>query len=144
MTPTLAGRIQTRLVLLSTLGVLWTVLVTPVLPRPGDVGLAAMYGVTMSALVLTAIAGLGWELIYHGLQQYRWEKDWPSVFGLATVVNESIVVWALLEGSTAEADLPELAFVAHFLSTWVVLWLMANGPLRVVLIRWRFRGGRVG
>ena len=37
----------------------------------------------------------GWEFVYHFLQQFRWEKDWPSLFGLVTGVNEGALVWVL-------------------------------------------------
>ena len=30
-----------------------------------------------------ARARCGWEFLYHGLQQFRWEKDWPTLFGLS-------------------------------------------------------------
>ena len=26
---------------------------------------------------------------------------------------------------------------------WFVVWLVANGPMRVPFLRWRFRGGRL-
>ena len=56
MTPTLIGRIQTRLFLLATVGVVWTVVVTPALPRgtalPGESTTGELYSVTFGALVL--------------------------------------------------------------------------------------------
>lgn len=143
MTPTLLGRIQTRLFLLATIGAAWTILVTPLLPRPAVSGLISMYAMTIGALILVAILGVGWELAYHAIQQYRWEKDWPSLFGLITGFNEGILLWILLEWS-GSADVPEAAFLLHFASTWVLIWLTANGPLRVLFPRWRFRGGRIG
>ena len=44
----------------------------------------------------------------------------------------------------SEALQPSLkAFSIHFGSTWVIVWLFLNGPMRVVLLRWRFRGGAI-
>ena len=34
-------------------------------------------------------------------------------------------------------------FAISFATTWVLVWATANGPLRIVLVRWRFRGGRL-
>lgn len=143
MTPTLFGRIQTRVFIVVTLGVLWTALITPVLP--GSAPLGDKYAVTYRALALVLILGLLWELVYHGLQQFRWEKDWPTLFGLVTGINEGIVVYLLLSAGVPwdVGDVPVDAFVVHFTTTWIAIWLVANGPMRVVFIRWRFRGGRL-
>ena len=86
MLPTLNGRIQTRLFLTVVLGGIWTLLLTPVLPLPGP--LAAAYRTTFIILLTTLVLGIGWELIYHFLQQFRWEKDWPTGFGLITGVTQ--------------------------------------------------------
>lgn len=144
MTPTLVGRIQSRFFLLFFVGCTWTLLVVPVLPRPAGATAGDVYAVTFRALLVTAVVGVGWELLYHGLQQYRWEKDWPSLFGLLTGIPEGLLVWLLLSaGVLGDVDVPGPTFLWHFATTWIVVWLVANGPLRVVLLRWRFRGGRV-
>ena len=90
--------------------------------------------------------GVGWELIYHLLMQFRWEKDWPSLFGLVTVVPEGLLMWALLELGVVpflDSPPPLPAFAIHFGAVWLSVWLIANGPMRVPFIRWRFRGGRL-
>ncbi len=46
---------------------------------------------------------------------------------------------AVLLGS---GPVPGAAFFWHFLTTWLLIWFVVNGPLRVLLPRWRFRGGR--
>ncbi|WP_018350541.1 hypothetical protein [Longispora albida] len=128
MLPLLSGRIQTRLFLLALAGSLVTLLLAPLLPGP----------VKDHFLVLGAVAlfGVGWELVYHLLMQFRWEKDWPTLFGLVTAVPEGLVVWLALR--------PEpLAFCLHFGAVWLAVWLLANGPMRVPFLRWRFRGGRL-
>lgn len=142
MTPTLSGRIQTRIVLLLTVGVLWTLIVTPFLPGLDE--LSDGYAVTFRAVVLVVLMGIVWELAYHGLQQLRWEKDWPTLFGLLTGIPEGIVVWFALNAILPD-DLAVTGtqFVVHFATTWVVVWLFANGPMRVLSLRWRFRGGRL-
>ena len=141
MTPTLIGRIQTRLALLATVGVVWTILVVPILPRFGA-SLPSVYAVAFSALILVALFGVAWEFLYHWIQQYRWEKDWPIVFSFLTGFTESIPVFAVIAASSDPAP-PIVTFYLHFLSTWLVVWLTAIGPFRVFVLRWRFNGGRL-
>ena len=42
-----------------------------------------------------------------------------------------------------DPDPPTSLFVVHFATTWIVVWLMAIGPIRMLFIRWRFKGGRI-
>lgn len=139
MTPTLMGRIQTRIILLLTVGLGWTVLITPLLPSAGA-PLGEVYAATLTALLLVMVIGtLVWEPIYHGLQQLRWEKDWPTGIGLVTGIPEGLVAFGAL---SMLRSFPAAAFWWHFTTTWVVVWLVLHGPLRIVALRWRYRGGR--
>ena len=143
MTPTLFGRIQTRIFALLVIGGIWTLLITPFLPADGE--LSDMYEATFTVLVLVTVVGIAWELLYHGLQQFRWEKDWPTFFGYLTGINEGILAWILVDAGLTpnEVMIPGGAFVIHFVTTWLVVNLFLNGPMRVPFIRWRFRGGRL-
>jgi hypothetical protein len=38
---------------------------------------------------------------------------------------------------------PAAAFWTQFVVVWICVWLVANVPMRVPFVRWRFRGGRV-
>ncbi|TQM33134.1 hypothetical protein [Nocardia bhagyanarayanae] len=145
MTPTLNGRIQTRVFVLGVLGLLVALLITPLLPT-GSLSLGQSYRVTLSVLLAVILVGVLWELLYHFLQQFRWEKDWPTLFGLLTMVNEGLLIWLLLRTTTIV--LPEqlrpsaAAFLIHFVVTWMVFWLFVNGPIRLFFHRWRYNGGR--
>jgi hypothetical protein len=144
MLPTLNGRIQTRVFLLVVVGGIWTLILTPVLPIPGT--LSQAYRTTYIILLTTIVLGIVWEFLYHFLMQWRWEKDWPTLFGLLTVINEGALVWLLLHLHAVpgiSGDVPLGAFLLLFLTTWVIVWLVANGPMRVPFIHWRFRGGRL-
>lgn len=146
MLPTLAGRLQTRIFALLVIGGVTQLWLTPLLPAISEYGLAERYKMTFSILVATAALGLVWELLYHFLMQFRWEKDWPTLFGLVTVVNEGAVVWFLARGSAlpfVDEELPLLTFVVDFLAVWLSAWVWVNGPMRVFSIHWRFRGGRL-
>ena len=140
MLPTLNGRIQTRIFMLATLGALITLVLTPVLPGDPD------YQTTFIILATVLVLGIGWELIYHVIQQFRWEKDWPTLFGFITCVNEGALVWLLLELEVVpgiDGEVPFSAFLIDFLVIWMAIWVAVNGPMRVPFIRWRFFGGRL-
>lgn len=140
MTPTFMGRIQTRLALLATVGVIWTLFIGPFLPV-GGASLGEAYRLTFEALLIVAILGvLVWEPVYHLFQQLRWEKDWPTGLGLVTGISEGVVTWLVL---SSDQVVPGWAFALHFATTWIVVWCFLHGPLRIMLLRWRFRGGRI-
>lgn len=151
MTPTLLGRIETRIFIVLFVGVPWTLLIAPLLPTgsPAD-GVSAsrisdLYKVTFTSLALVALLGVVlWEPLYHLLQQFRWEKDWPAMFILLEGINEGIVVyWVLRSIVTTETPVGTAAFMIHFSTTWILLFLFVHGPIRVPFLRWRFRGGRI-
>lgn len=144
MVPTLLGRIETRVVLLAVIGGLVTAVIAPFLPVNAPV--ADKYQNAYVVLATVAVLGIGWEFLYHFLMQWRWEKDWPTLFGLVTLVPEGLLVWLLLQagaipGIVGTVSAP--AFCIDFLAVWLAVWLVANGPMRVPFIRWRFRGGRL-
>jgi hypothetical protein len=141
--PTLNGRIQTRLFMLATWGVLWTLVLTPILPGDPD------YRITFVLLATVAVLGVVWELIYHGIMQFRWEKDWPTFFGFITFINEGLLIIVLLKlnlvpglGVDGE-DVSIAAFLIMFLVIWMTIWVWTNGPMRVFNVHWRFFGGRI-
>lgn len=152
MTPTLFGRIQTRIIMLATIGVIWTAIIGPFLPRPSvageAIGLGDMYKALFTAVFVVAVVGVVWELIYHGLQQFRWEKDWPTIYGLVVGINEGIVAYLILNAGLPwdqrppGQSFPLAAFVIMFTTLWVIIWAFTNGPMQILSLRWRFRGGR--
>lgn len=144
MLPTLGGRIQTRLVLLAVIGGLVTLLVGPLLPVSAP--LSVRYHNGFIVLATVAVIGIGWECLYHFLMQWRWEKDWPTLFGLVTLLPEGLLIWYFLQHGVIPGitgTVPAAAFWIQFLAIWISVWLVANGPMRVPFIRWRFRGGRL-
>ncbi|MEQ8841605.1 MAG: hypothetical protein RIB98_11535 [Acidimicrobiales bacterium] len=142
MTPTLFGRLQTRVVLLSVLGLTWSIVIGPAVAAIADASYRDAVGAGVRAVVVALVVGLGWELVYHGLQQIRWEKDWPTLFGLLTGLNEGLVVFLLLDASVLGDPVPLDAFLLHFSTLWILVWAVANGPLVIIAPRWRYRGGR--
>jgi hypothetical protein len=144
MVPTLIGRIQTRLVLLAVIGGLVTLVIVPVLPGSAPIG--DKYRDGFLVLITVAVLGAFWELVYHFLMQWRWEKDWPTLFGLVTLIPEGLLVWILLSARAVPGIVGTVggaAFLIQFLAVWLAVWFVANGPMRVPFIRWRFLGGRL-
>jgi hypothetical protein len=142
--PTLGGRIQTRLILLAVVGGVVTLIIGPLLPISAP--LSVVYQDTFVILAAVAVLGIGWEFLYHFAMQWRWEKDWPTLFGLATAIPEGLLVWLLLKAGAIpgiSGTVPTSAFVIDFALVWLAVWLVANGPMRVPFIRWRFHGGRL-
>jgi len=137
---TLSGRIQTRIFVLLVIGGLVTLAVTPLLPHDPS------YADTFTVLGTVTVLGVVWELIYHGIQQFRWEKDWPMMLGLLTALNEGALVFVLLRLGAVpgvDDDVPFSTFVIHFALVWLITWMWVNGPMRVPLLHWRFRGGSI-
>ena len=144
MVPTLTGRIQTRIFLLAVVGGLITLIIVPFLP--GSAPLGDKYRDGFLVLLSVAVVGVLWELLYHLLMQWRWEKDWPTLFGLAEGVPEGVLIWILLSAGAIPGiagSVGGAAFLIQFILVWLGVWLVANGPMRVPFIRWRFRGGRI-
>ncbi|GAA4314561.1 hypothetical protein ACFQY7_06225 [Actinomadura luteofluorescens] len=144
MIPTLAGRLQTRIFVLATVGVVLTGLIVPVLPgTSGSIG--ATYRTAYLILLAVIVVGLGWELVYHLLMQFRWDKDWPTLFGLVTIVPEGLVMWLLVDAGLVPGGehVAASTFWTMFTFVWLGQWLFVNGPMRVLFVQWRLRGGRV-
>jgi len=143
VTSSLAGRMQTRVLLFAVIGGIWTALVTPILPTRLPLGRS--YELSFTVLALIIVLGLLWELLYHLLQQYRWDKDWPTALSLLAGVPEGTLIWLLLGTGTWLWDLPVTArgYWLLFGSVWFVVWVVLSGPIRVLLVRRRWRGGRL-
>jgi hypothetical protein len=153
MTPTFLGRVQTRIFALIVIGVPATLLISLVIPAdiaPGKTRfsvLGGLYAITFAALGIVLVVGVVlWEPIYHFLQQFRWEKDWPTLFGLITGINEGVLAYFLLKAIGPTPDTVGVGaggFTVDFVFVWLSVFLFVNGPMRVPFIRWRFRGGRL-
>ncbi|MGQ0623214.1 MAG: hypothetical protein ACT4PP_00925 [Sporichthyaceae bacterium] len=144
MTLTLRGRVQTRLLMTLTCGLPAALVAAATLPGRQSSNLMQSAGSVVAVLVLMTLLGIIWEGIYHGLQQRRAERDWPSLVALLAVFAEltplALAVTVLpveLRPSSASS------FVVPVLTAWVAVWLMVQGPLRVLLPRWRLSGGQL-
>src|SRR5260370_1396441 len=98
----------------------------------------AKYRDAFLVLATVTVLGIGWECLYHLLMQWRWEKDWPTLFGLVTLVPEGLLVWLLLAAKAVPGIVGTVtapAFCIQFLAVWLSVWLVAHGPVRVPVRR---------
>lgn len=143
MTPTLFGRLQTRFVLVWTVGLAWLFAFGPLLPMAGP-SATNVYRTGIASLILVSVLGVAWELLYHLAQQIRWDKDWPTLFGLVLGLSEGFVIYHVLRAGLpwqTDAISPH-PFAWQFGTIWVAIWVVSNGPIRILFPRWRFAGGR--
>lgn len=147
MVPTFSGRLQTRLFAMLFAGLPWMLLLSLALV-PFTGGVAPVMRAALLTWVVTVVLGLAfWEPLYHVLMQFRWDKDWPTLFLLLESVPEGVVVWLVLTtfGPTIPGYVvvPGYVIPVLFASTWLVVFGMLHGPMRVAFLRWRFRGGQL-
>jgi hypothetical protein len=134
VTPTLAGRLQTRLLLAAVVGLPVALLVALL---PGGV---TVPGAVLTFALITAL-GMGWECVYHLVQQQRWDGDWPGWLALGVGAVEALVAHPVLGLAGASPGFPPLMLL--FGTTWVAMWAAGRGVLSVFLPHWRHQGARV-
>ncbi|PNW27262.1 UNVERIFIED_CONTAM: hypothetical protein BEN50_03270 [Euhalothece sp. KZN 001] len=137
MTPTLLGRWQTRLFMLFLVGGLTTLPFYYI--NDGN-------PIFFWILFYVAVFGLGWDIVYHLIQQSLWDGDWPGVLQFASAVIEGVFL-ALIWANLGLPRVPQTAFqwewfVAHYSAVWLVTFLLSWVIMRILFPRWRFRGGQ--
>ena len=118
MTPTLLGRIQTRILLFGSVGA--------IVSFPfGAAGLLVLF--------VALILGMLWDVLYNVIQKLRWDRDWPAALQLAAGVWEGLVLLALFPG---------VFNLWHYSLVWPSVFTASQSVMRLMFPRWRFRGGR--
>jgi len=137
VTPTLLGRWQTRLLLLGTVGVLVTF----------AFGFLFSNFITPFALLgYVLFFGFLWDVLYNFLQTRRWDRDWPPLFFVASGLAEGLFLWGLTCVVALPGVDPQLTFgnfSAHYCTVFIFTLSLMLGPLKVVFLKWRFRGGQL-
>lgn len=149
MIPTLAGRLQTRLLLFVLIGLPVTALFT--LAWLGGWS-SQIFDLLLSFLATITALGLVLDLAYIGLQHLRWDRDWPFAYQFFfSLLEFGIVLFAaragLIPWLPAEAfSLPQVQVMAlcHFASVFIPSFLALLGPISVLFLRWRFKAGQLG
>jgi hypothetical protein len=137
LTPTLSGRWQTRLFLLTLLGVPLTFI------------FGYLYSDFMTPLALLGyilLLGFLWDIVYNALQTLRWDRDWPPLFFVIGGLFEGLFLWDLTYFIVLPGVDPQLTFgrfAAHYSTVFLFTLVVMLGPLKVIFLKWRFRGGRL-
>lgn len=132
MTPTLSGRWQTRSLLTLLLGL------------PISIAFATLYSSPLPIVILWWVLffGFGWDFIYHQLQQWRWDHDWPPVLQLTAGIAEALWLTLLLYGLPFINPPTLLQFIIHYSVVWLAIFFAGQSVMRIIFPRWRFRGGQ--
>ncbi|TPQ51884.1 hypothetical protein C2U72_06165 [Prosthecomicrobium hirschii] len=161
MTPTLFGRLQTRLALYLLIGLPVTLVIAfrasgwswPPAAEP------CWFIATLFAL------GLVLEPVYFQMQRFRWDQDWPFAFFAFFSVMEFLAVYAAMRldwlpylpaclqsrldpaRQVLVCQLPSLTLAeaaAHFALVFVPMLIALLAGLQIFMVRWRYRGGQFG
>lgn len=134
MTPTIAGRLQTRLALAVVPGLPAAAFAAATLDKlpPGD---------ALTGLGIITLLGFGWDAAHQAIQDRRWDRDWPRIFTLASWVPEAFGSWLVLEVLGAAAPLG--THLAFFTLLWGAALVFRVAVLPVLLPRWRHEGQRL-
>lgn len=135
MTPTLLGRWQIRIFLLPTVGLVISLIVSLVLQST----------VPLFALLYVLLFGLVWDVLYQFITLYRWDRDWPTSFQVAAGVIEGALIWGLMLTGKLPGipqSPPFIVFLIQYGIIWLSIFLLVQGPLRVIWLKWRYQGGQ--
>ena len=135
MTPTLLGRWQIRIFLLATVGLAISLIVS----------LIVRNAVPLFALLDVLLFGLVWDVIYQFITSFRWDRDWPTCYQVAAGVIEGTLVWALILTKKLPGILeppPFIVFLIQYGAIWLSIFVLTQGPLRVIWLKWRYQGGQ--
>ena len=147
MIPTLAGRLQTRLILFFLIGVPVTLIFALVQTN----FIWSWREIQIFVYFLCSILALGLFLdpIYIFIQSTRWDRDWPFAYQFFfSWIEFGIVLFVARSGWLPYLDpdffqgfrLP----IIHFTLVFVPSYLFLLGPLQAIFVRWRFKGGQLG
>lgn len=161
MTPTLFGRLQTRLALYLVIGLPITAALAFWSAGWRWPPAAEPFWFIGSLFAL----GLLLEPVYFHMQRFRWDQDWPFAFFAFFSVMEFLAVYAAMRldwlpylpaclqsrvdpaRQLLVCQVPTLSLAAaatHFALVFVPMLVAVLGGLQIVMVRWRFRGGQFG
>jgi hypothetical protein len=138
MTPTLIGRWQSRIFLLATIGVLFT------LPFAFSSGFQQINFIYFWILFYVGAFGLLWDILYTFLQKFFWDHDWPGIIQLFAAIAEGIFLGLIINLVSLPfiSEKPDLlTYVTHYSVVWVAVYCASWVVMRLLFPRARFRGG---
>lgn len=148
MTPTLLGRLQTRLLLFVFIGLPVTFLYSWYVLGLDHPEFLVPFRVLFSIFLI----GVLLDPIYIFIQGFRWDQDWPFAFQAFFSTVEFFIVLGLselslfsfLEFSAFSSIERFYVFLTHFGIVLFFSMIAVLGGLQIFLVRWRFKGGELG
>lgn len=155
MTPTLLGRIQTRILLFIVFGLPITLLFSIYL---SDWVVPPTNVTPFLVLATLLIVGLILDPVYIYLQRFRWDHDWPFAFQFFFSIIEFLIVllivWTDILPYLPASDIVDtsgqlnwnavLTFTSHFFLVFIPSFISLLGFVQIFMVRWRFKGGEWG
>lgn len=141
MTPTLFGRWQTRILLLETVGLAITLFFCVGATLGPGFGLGPFF-----YLQYILLLGIGWDMLYHYLQQWRWDHDWPAALQWLAALWEwlfLVLLFGVLQIRPPGIENFNIFwFTLHYSLVWLSVFVTSQSLMRLIFPRWRFRGGQ--
>lgn len=123
MTPSLSGRLQTRLILTIMVGF--------------PVGL---YFVNLLPILLMFLFGIVWDIFYSFIQSKRWDRDWPPLLIAIGGLMEGLFLYTFL---TQILKVSTIHFFKMYGTIFIIMFIMQTGVLNIFLPYRRHKAGRV-
>ena len=140
MTPTLLGRWQTRLFLLSTVGLIITLFF-----YGGLLGSHPRSSIYFWILIYVGVFGFFWDLLYNYLHKLLWDHDWPGAIQFFACLAEGLILGLFCKYiglPYIDQDRFDVGdFIFHYSLVSIVAFLTSWVIMRLLFPRWRFRGG---
>jgi len=136
VTPVIQGRWETRVYLLGFVGIPVSIIFAILFQ---DISPLALLGYLL-------IIGSALDVVYDLYQRFRWDNDWPPVLHLLSGILEGALLWTLIHNVNVPAVNPGITleqFVMHYATTWIAIFIVLWGPMKILFPRWRFLGGRL-
>lgn len=138
MTPTLLGRWQTRYFLLSTVGLIITLLF-----YWGLLGSHKGSSIYFWVLIYVGVFGFFWDIFYNYLQKLLWDRDWPGAIQFFASIAEGLVLGLACKyiGLPYVNNFDVRDFIFHYSLVSAIAFLVSWVIMRLLFPRWRFKGG---
>ena len=157
MTPTLAGRWHTRLLLFFLIGLPVTFLYAWYLAawRLSDVVTwlppfeLTIFQDPFKFLTGILVLGLILDVAYIQLQRFHWDQDWPFAYQFFFSWVEFFIVFflmdfGLLDFMFPDGRIPFTTAVWHFTWVFTLSFVGVLALIQIFFVRWRYKGGELG
>jgi hypothetical protein len=123
MTPTLTGRIETRIILNLAIAM-------PIL---------FLFGMANIFFIMLAL-GISLDLVYTNIQYKRWNGDWPHLYTLISGIIEGAFLWIIVS-FISEVSFQRYLFV--YTTIWILIFISQAVILNIIFPYRRFLGGKI-